>query len=359
MRRATQPAAGHAHVLMSRQGLPQRIGGRDAHAGLEQRPAAPAEGPSLPHAAWAPAEGMLLAQLPGSVVACEAAEPLLAGAVRDSPSSGSKAAAPLTSTSLTCIPEAKLHISNFFRVVLAGSGSSDLTEVVCGSQLSEDYRPRGRRRSCRKDKGDVSPASPQSTRRWSVTSSSSSWSSASSAGGLCFFCPLGATRDRLACLKFEVVEGFSSSLPTIKSEAEARDACVVLMHWPAAGVVEAEDAHDARPTTGRATAEDSSLQDLRRRVAELNFQMKCAPMVFLLCVENSEEEALRAREVASSCRLNNGRYITLLCGKDSSVAGLGSTLKGIADAMLQELEGSPRTSLSRHDGARAPCCTLM
>jgi len=301
---------------------------------------------------------MLPAQLPGSVAACE--EPKLVGVGRDSPSSSSKAAAPMTSTSLTCIPEAKLHISNFFRVVLAGSGSSDVADAVCGSQLSEDCRPSvGRRRSGRRNKGDASPASPPGPRRWSVASSSSSWSSASSAGGLCFFCPLGATRDRLACLKFEVVEGFSSSLPTIKSEAEARDACVVLLHWPAAGVVDAEDADDARPTTGRAAAEESSLQDLRRRVAELNFQMKCAPMVFLLCVENSEEEALRAREVAGSCRLRDGRSITLLHGTDDSVSSLGSTLKGIADVMVEELEGSPRTSLSRHSGDHSPCCTLM
>ncbi|CAK0888979.1 unnamed protein product, partial [Prorocentrum cordatum] len=79
-------------------------------------------------------QGMLPAQLPGSVAACE--EPKLVGVGRDSPSSSSKAAAPMTSTSLTCIPEAKLHISNFFRVVLAGSGSSDVADAVCGSQLS-------------------------------------------------------------------------------------------------------------------------------------------------------------------------------------------------------------------------------
>jgi hypothetical protein len=284
----------------------------------------------------------------------------------------SKVSIPMrTSSSLSAIPEQSKSVSNYFQVVLAGCGASDFAGRVCESELSEAYRPRAltRTRRCsprvQEDaqdadglvdtpmlgQVDTSSSSERASResRLSLASTRSMTSTAE----LCFFCPLDASIDRLACLNFQTVEGFSASLPPIKSEAEARDTCVVLLHWPEAGM-------SGPSGVKRAEAEDNSLMDLRRRVAELNFQAKFVPNVFVLCVANTHAENERAREAVGACKFH-GRSIAFLCSDGDSEEDLGSALQSLADMILREQDG-PGLRLPGGTAVlkgKSACCSTM
>lgn len=251
---------------------------------------------------------------------------------------------------LSLILEQERPIAYRQRLALVGNGARALAAQLSVSEMNQAYAPKRNNSRLeamqRKDSGgDHAEAGPGETH---------------DDGAVCLFCPTTAqpegedeqvevAQNALARIHIMPVEGFSASMPSVADEASARNNGVVLLYHPALGALGKES-----------TNISESLSDFRRRFAELNYQTKFLPLVFLLIVGANADDKDSLQEFLGSCKLNRGATVMVINEDASGDEAVYAVISGISDEVIKKRNRIFVTAQEKFPTARpSRSCTLL
>lgn len=281
---------------------------------------------------------------------------------------------------LTFIPESEYTVHHRMRIILTGRGARVLAERLVNSKVNENYRPKAIKNRADSPARSWSRLSspdgpePEFSLKFSTSTTNSSSQKSTHEGSLrpgefesadrelCLFLPVGLVSGKLARIRFNIIEGFTASMPEVSEESDARDMCVALLHW---------QEHVTTMQQGKNLAQsaiDVSMKEFAMRTAEMNHGMKFLPLVYILCISKpvSEKDNTQFTDFVQHCQM---RYRIMVVFKqvcDSREDTLMQAMQELCDDVISQrnrlLASRPSQSndtlcIETHTN-RTSCCTL-
>lgn len=219
---------------------------------------------------------------------------------------------------LTFIPEKEAIITHRLHAILAGSGAGLLAEKMEQSEKNDAYRPIKKGSQEGDDEGVAECDVPTKRTAASTTQGGSS--------SLVVFCP-GEQAGELVRVRFCSVEGFSASMPTVVDEEVARATLVIFVYWKRSTPLPLGDDDDTV---------DRCISDFQMRVAEIRHGMKYPPLLFLLTLNESDDDRATLEEFIKKCRENFSLCINMITADGDDEEDIMTSMYEISDAATKE-----------------------